>query len=85
MCPSSAGSQGLRSIVKSTYSELKISNPGLPMLVRESVGAKAKITARYTGGKEISVHVESFDSAAIESSLQRIAQGFENEGPGYSI
>mmetsp|Transcript_14170 Transcript_14170/g.16233 ORF Transcript_14170/g.16233 Transcript_14170/m.16233 type:complete len:108 (+) Transcript_14170:355-678(+) len=88
MCPSGAGSQGLRSFVKEAYSEVKVMNPSLPLLVRESAGAKATILARYPAGKEVSVQVENFDKKNIGTSLGRLLQGYEaiqREGPGWSV
>lgn len=48
LCPSSIESQGVRQFVTNGgYKKLKISNPSLPIMVRENEGVSAKVFARY--------------------------------------
>ncbi len=46
----SAGSQGAREFVFSSYQELKKANPNFPLLVREAEDAKARLVARFGTG-----------------------------------
>lgn len=39
-----------REFVLANYAELKKANPALPILIRESAGAEAKLVARYGAG-----------------------------------
>mmetsp|Transcript_10383 Transcript_10383/g.31266 ORF Transcript_10383/g.31266 Transcript_10383/m.31266 type:complete len:93 (+) Transcript_10383:254-532(+) len=68
----SAGSQGTRDWVLSTYGKLKQANPTLPILVREAENVKARIIARFDFGEERSVAVEGLDAAAVGKELEKL-------------
>jgi NADH dehydrogenase (ubiquinone) 1 alpha subcomplex subunit 2 len=68
----SAGSQGARDFVMSTYRELKQANPKFPILVREAESAQAKLIARFDFGVEKSVNVEGMDAAGIGKQLEQL-------------
>jgi len=66
--------QGVRDFVLSSYQELKKANPKLPILVRESMQAEAKLTARYDFGAETAVSVEGMDRASITRKLEELVK-----------
>ncbi|CAK0784821.1 hypothetical protein CVIRNUC_008025 [Coccomyxa viridis] len=74
----SPGSQGARDFVLSSYQELKKANPKLPILVRESEKAEAKLTARYDFGAETAVSVEGMDKAGITKQLEELVKRGES-------
>jgi NADH dehydrogenase (ubiquinone) 1 alpha subcomplex subunit 2 len=53
---------------------LKKANPKLPILVRESSQAEAKLWARYDFGVEESVSVEGLDKAGITKKLEELVK-----------
>ena len=71
-------SQGARDFVLSSYQELKKANPKLPILVRESEKAEAKLTARYDFGAETAVSVEGMDKAGITKQLEELVKRGES-------
>lgn len=71
-------SQGVRDFVLSSYQELKKANPKLPILVRESSQAEAKLTARYDFGAETAVSVEGMDKAGITKKLEELVKRGES-------
>ncbi|KAK9811970.1 hypothetical protein WJX73_004197 [Symbiochloris irregularis] len=76
LCQTGPASEGAREFVLGSYQELKKANPNFPILVRECVGAPARLVARYDFGKEESVTVDGLDKSAISKKLQDlIAQG----------
>lgn len=86
-CPHSAGSEGVRSYLRKSYSELKALNPAFPMLVRPSSGVHAYVLARYNQGIERKVYVEAMDEALVEKSLSKLSSERLTEVPevGFSI
>ena len=74
----SASCQGVRDFVLGTYQELKKANPKLPILVRESEQAEAKLTARYDFGAETAVSVEGMDKAGIAKQLEELVKRGES-------
>ena len=70
--------QGARDFVLSSYQELKKANPKLPILVRESEKAEAKLTARYDFGAETAVSVEGLDKAGITKQLEELVKRGES-------
>ena len=62
----------------SSYQELKKANPKLPILVRESEKAEAKLTARYDFGAETAVSVEGMDKAGITKQLEELVKRGES-------
>ena len=70
--------QGVRDFVLSSYQELKKANPNLPILVRESMQAEAKLTARYDFGTETAVSVEGMDKTEISKTLEELVKRGES-------
>lgn len=70
--------QGMRDFVLSSYQELKKANPKLPILVRESMQAEAKLTARYDFGTETAVSVDGMDKTEISKTLEELVKRGES-------
>lgn len=57
------------------YNAVKAANMKLPILLRESANAPAKLTATYESGVEKSVSVEGMSAAEFGSTLSQMMKG----------
>ena len=57
------------------YASLKAANAKLPILLRESSGSAAKVTASYEFGIEKSVDVEGLAAADVGSQVSSLMKG----------
>ncbi|KAI6659959.1 hypothetical protein LOD99_14299 [Oopsacas minuta] len=74
MCQTSPQSEGARKFVKGCYIELKLSNPTLPILIRECQGTSARVYARFGKGVERSTSLDSQNKdQVIESIVQLLS------------
>jgi len=74
-CQTSAGSAGVREFWAKNYASIKAANTKLPILIRESSGAPASLTATYEFGAEKSVDLEGLSAADVGTSLQQLMKG----------
>merc|ERR1712110_1129288 len=65
---SGEGSQGARDFVKFHYRDIKILNPQVPFLVRETAGSDATLVAQFDKGVEKQVSIEGLSAAEIGGS-----------------
>jgi len=72
MCQVSEQSKGLRTFVENQYVGMKKANPELPILIRESIGAEAKVTIRKAKGAESSAPVSGMSATDVESALTKL-------------
>mmetsp|Transcript_31040 Transcript_31040/g.99259 ORF Transcript_31040/g.99259 Transcript_31040/m.99259 type:complete len:86 (+) Transcript_31040:21-278(+) len=75
MCQTSPASKGIRDFWKKQYSAIKSANSSLPILLRESQGIQAKLTAAYQGGKETVVVVDGLSEAEFGAKLESLMKG----------
>eukprot|EP00949_MAST-11_sp_MAST-11-sp1_P004804 g4804.t1 len=71
---SGEGSQGARDFVKFHYRDIKILNPQVPFLVRETAGSNATLVAQFDKGVEKQVSIEGLSAAEIEGELEKLAE-----------
>ena len=74
MCQSSAGSAGIREFWQKNYAAMKAANAKLPIVLRESSGTSAKLTAVYEFGEEKTVDVEGMSSTDFGSKLKELVK-----------
>jgi len=72
MCQSGAGSAGVRDFWAKNYASIKAANGKLPILLRESSGSAAKLTATYEFGVEKTVSVEGMSADAFGKELSTL-------------
>ncbi|KAF7997880.1 hypothetical protein HCN44_009278 [Aphidius gifuensis] len=73
LCQTSKTSQGAREFIESQYVPLKMSNPKLPVLVRECSLIEPRLYARYEFGKESSVSLANLKSSEILDKVLQLA------------
>lgn len=73
LCQTSSSSAGVRKFIESRYVDLKMSNPGFPILVRECSCVEPKITARYGFGKEVSVRVSDVSAEEVHDVVEKLS------------
>eukprot|EP00002_Diphylleia_rotans_P004329 TRINITY_DN13157_c0_g1_i1.p2 TRINITY_DN13157_c0_g1~~TRINITY_DN13157_c0_g1_i1.p2 ORF type:complete len:116 (-),score=27.87 TRINITY_DN13157_c0_g1_i1:232-579(-) len=66
--------RGVVNFLSSNYADLKELNPGLPMLVRPSALAPARIYARYDFGKELHCDVDGLDEKQILDKVRELVR-----------
>jgi len=74
MCQTSLASKGVRDFWAKNYSEVKLANASLPILLRESTGAPAKLTATFERGVEKSMAVEGLSESEFSAELKKLMQ-----------
>eukprot|EP00322_Chrysochromulina_rotalis_P008866 CAMPEP_0115847552 /NCGR_PEP_ID=MMETSP0287-20121206/10442_1 /TAXON_ID=412157 /ORGANISM="Chrysochromulina rotalis, Strain UIO044" /LENGTH=89 /DNA_ID=CAMNT_0003301391 /DNA_START=39 /DNA_END=308 /DNA_ORIENTATION=+ len=75
MCQTGAGSAGVREFFSKNYSAIKAANAKLPILLRESQGTAAKVTAAYEFGVEKSVDLEGMAASEVGSQVSGLMKG----------
>ncbi len=73
LCQRSSASAGAREFVSSHYSQLKASNPRLPVLVRECSGITPRLWARYAFGEERSEDLSGKSAQEVLRVVQKLA------------
>ncbi|GJQ08871.1 hypothetical protein GpartN1_g662.t1 [Galdieria partita] len=72
-------SSGVRNFLATSYEELKLLNPGLPVYVRCCDGIKPHISTRMSNGFYETSSVAGLDPQGIERTLQRMVQKGEEQ------
>ena len=73
-CQHSVPSTGMRAFIQSQYPILKVLNPELPILVRESPGCQSRLSVRADFGVENHALVEGMNQEEIERELYRLVK-----------
>jgi len=72
-------SVGVRNFLATSYGELKLLNPGLPIYIRCCDGIKPHISTRMGNGVYETSSVAGLDIQGIERTLQRMVQKGEEQ------
>lgn len=73
-CVENEASAGLRSFVKKNYTDLKLKNKELPLLVRYGKNTEARIIATYPRLERKTVNVENMTADQIQKVFTELAQ-----------
>jgi hypothetical protein len=61
-----------------TYADLRATNPGFPLLVREGDACAASARARYDFGAESATPLDGLDAAGVEAALASLVKKGES-------
>lgn len=61
-----------------TYADLRATNPGFPLLVREGDACAASARARYDFGAEAATPLDGLDAAGVEAALAGLVKKGES-------
>jgi NADH dehydrogenase (ubiquinone) 1 alpha subcomplex subunit 2 len=73
-CPRGASSEGSRAFLQNNYAELKLLNPGLPMLVRDGLDFEPRVYARYDRGVETHIDVTNMTEENISKAIEQLCK-----------
>lgn len=74
-CPKNETSRGARTFFETSYRELKMLNPNLPIKIRWGVGTEARLLALYGRGVERQLSVEGMSSSEVEAKVRDLSEG----------